>query len=55
MEPLIRLEKLNIRDGVIHYFIYQQDGSKQPMTCRDSQHNRMFVSWVQIHDTPGTK
>lgn len=42
--------KLTIRDGVIHYKIRQQDGSFQPMTCSDSFHNRMFVSWVQKFD-----
>lgn len=42
--------KLDIRDGVIHYRLYQQDGSMQPMTVRDTYSNRLFVSWVQIHD-----
>jgi hypothetical protein len=42
--------KLTIRDGVIHYRIYQQDGSMQPMTAPDTLHNRQIVSWIQIHD-----
>ena len=42
--------KLTIRDGVIHYRIYQQDGSMQPMTASDTLHNRQIVSWIQIHD-----
>jgi hypothetical protein len=42
--------KLDIRDGVIHYRIYQQDGTLQPMTIRDTHSNRLFVSWVQVHD-----
>lgn len=47
---MIDLSKLNIRDGVIHYKIRQQDGSFVPMTVRDSLSMRLFVSWVQIHD-----
>ena len=42
--------KLDIRDGVIYYFLYQQDGSKQPMTAPDTVHNRQCISWMQIHD-----
>lgn len=42
--------RLTIRDGVIHYRLYQQDGSQQPMTCSDTPDHRRFVSWVQIHD-----
>lgn len=52
--PLIDLSKLRIQDGRIHYFLYQQDGSKQPMSCRDTQANRMAVAWMQIHDSPLT-
>lgn len=42
--------KLDIRNNIIYYFIYQQDGSKQLMTLPDTTSNRLFVSWVQIHD-----
>lgn len=42
--------KLDIRDGVIHYRLYQQDGTMQPMTCRDTFDARLFVSWVQKFD-----
>ncbi len=42
--------KLRIVDGVIHYKLYQQDGSMRDMTCPDTLYNRNFVSWVQIHD-----
>jgi hypothetical protein len=42
--------KLNIRDGVIHYRLYQQDGTMVAMTVRDTYSMRLFVSWVQIHD-----
>lgn len=42
--------KLKIAEGVIHYSIYQQDGSLQPMTCQDTLSNRYFVSWVQKFD-----
>ena len=52
--PLVDLTKLKIRDGLIHYFLYQQDGSKQPMTCRDTPANRLNVAWMQIHDSPLT-
>lgn len=38
--------------GKIKYFIYQQDGSKQWMECRDTLSNRLFISWMQIHDAP---
>ena len=49
-------EKLDIRDGAIHYALYQQDGTMQPMTCPDTFHNRQCVAWIKIHDryTPGT-
>lgn len=42
--------RLDIREGVIHYRLYQQDGSLQPMTCKDTFENRLFVSWVQKFD-----
>ena len=42
--------KLDIRDGRIHYRLYQQDGSMQSMDCQDTLSNRQFVSWVQAHD-----
>lgn len=42
--------KLKIRDGAVHYRLYQQDGTMQPMSCADTPSNRLFVSWVQIHD-----
>lgn len=42
--------KLKIVDGVIHYRLYQQDGSMVNMTVRDTYSNRLFVSWVQVHD-----
>jgi hypothetical protein len=42
--------KVKIIDGVIHYRVRQQDGSMQPMTAPDTQHNRQIVSWIQIHD-----
>jgi hypothetical protein len=48
---MIDLSKLDIRDGVIHYKIRQQDGvTFVPMTVRDTPDMRRFVSWVQIHD-----
>ena len=51
--------KLRIRDGVIHYGIYQQDGTMQPMTAPDTMHNRQIVSYIQMVDRnvgyPGAK
>lgn len=47
---IIDLSKLRIENGIIHYRLYQQDGTSQPMTCADTVENRNFVSWVQIHD-----
>ena len=43
--------KLRIESGVIHYFIHGQDGTKVAMTAPDRLDNRLFVSWVQIHDS----
>lgn len=43
--------RLRIKSGRIHYFLYQQDGAKQPMSCRDTASNRLLVSWMQIHDS----
>lgn len=42
--------KLKIKDGKIYYKLYAQDGTFIPMTCEDTYSNRLFVSWVQIHD-----
>jgi hypothetical protein len=42
--------KLKIVDGVIHYKIYQQDGSMVDMTVEDTYSNRLLISWIQIHD-----
>jgi hypothetical protein len=42
--------QLDIRNGVIHYKIRQQDGTFAPMTVKDTTSNRLFVQWVQVHD-----
>ena len=49
--------KVRRTNGRIHYFLYQQNGSKQAMHCADTPSNRIFISWMQIHDAPppGTK
>lgn len=47
---LTDFSKLRISDGLLHYGVYQQDGSMQPMTCADTYQNRLYVSWFQIHD-----
>ncbi|MFO0958248.1 MAG: hypothetical protein U0800_12615 [Isosphaeraceae bacterium] len=44
---LLAKAKLDIRDGRIHYGLYQQDGSMQPMDCPDTHDNRLLVSWIQ--------
>jgi transcriptional regulator of NAD metabolism len=41
---------LDIRDGVIHYGIYGQDGSMIPMKVKDSPDMQRFVRWVRRHD-----
>lgn len=51
--PVYDLSKLRIRDGVIHYRIYRQDGSMQDMTCPDTHANRFVVDWIQSHDRMG--
>lgn len=50
MTALVDISKLDIRGGVIHYKIRQQDGSFVSMTLPDTDHWRRFVAWVQIHD-----
>ncbi len=51
-QDLRNFSKLRILDGRIRYFLYQQDGTKQWMECRDTLSNRLLISWVQIHDAP---
>jgi hypothetical protein len=50
VNELLAKARLDVRDGHIHYRLYQQDGSMQAMSCRDTPSNRLFVSWVQAHD-----
>ena len=42
--------KLNISNGAIHYKMYLQTGDMIDMSLEDTLENRLFVSWVQIHD-----
>jgi hypothetical protein len=42
--------KLDIRAGEIHYHLYRQDGTLQPMTAPDTLDNRYIISWIQCHD-----
>ena len=46
--------KIRIVNGRIHYFLYQQDGTKQAMSAENTLSNRLWVSWAQIHDSPTT-
>ena len=41
---------LDIRDGVIHYRLYAQDGKFIPMTCVDTPDFRRFVEWTRRFD-----
>lgn len=43
--------RLRIEGDVIHYVIHGQDGTRVPMTAPNTIGNRLFVSWVQIHDS----
>lgn len=47
---LVEKAKLQIDGDCIHYRLYQQDGSMQPMTCKNTLENRRLVSWMQHHD-----
>lgn len=51
---LADFSKLSIREGRIFHFVYQQDGSRQEMSCTDTLSSRLFISWLQIHDSPTT-
>ena len=42
--------KLRFGDGTILYKLYAQDGSFIDMSVPDNYSNRLFISWVQIHD-----
>lgn len=46
--------KLRINDGAIEFFLYMQDGSKVPWRVADTFPNRLFVNWLQVHDSPTT-
>lgn len=41
---------LDIRDGHIHYSLYNQEGVLQPCKCADTVSNRLFVVWVRKFD-----
>lgn len=34
----------------LKYKLYQQDGTFQHMTCKDTPSNRKAIKWVRIHD-----
>lgn len=42
--------KLKIANGRIYFGLYQQDGSVCRMEIEDTYQNRLYVSWMQIHD-----
>lgn len=44
--------RLDPATQAIDYFLYRQDGTRQPMRCRDTPSNRLVISWIQIHDAP---
>jgi len=41
---------LDIRDGYIHYALYDQEGRLQPCRCSDNVSNRLFVVWIRKFD-----
>lgn len=41
---------MRIADGVIYYFILQQDDALVEMTVVDTLEMRRFVAWVDFHD-----
>lgn len=47
---LTDFSKLDIRDGAIHFRLYDQAGELQPMVIKDTHQNRLYASWIQIHD-----
>lgn len=42
--------KLDIRNGVIHYKLYRQDGTLQLMETKDTLDNKFIVDWIQQFD-----
>lgn len=42
--------KLRLDGNLIRYKLYAQDRSFIEMTVKDTYSNRLFISWVQIHD-----
>jgi hypothetical protein len=51
MSTLDDQSRLDIRGDRIHYRIYRQDGTMQDMDCVNNLDNRLFVQWVQVHDS----
>lgn len=46
---------LDIRDGKIHYLIYNQENVLVDATCEDSISNRHFVVWLRKFDRKGVQ
>jgi len=42
--------KAELKDGVISAFIYDQEGTLQPLKVKDTLMNRCFIQWLQRHD-----
>lgn len=47
---LTDFSKLTIAGGRLHFKLYRQDGTFQAMAVADTDMNRRYVSWMQIHD-----
>lgn len=41
---------MRVASGVIHYRLYRQDGTMQPMSCSDTDDNRRYVLWMSKFD-----
>lgn len=41
---------LDIRDGVIHYKLHDQEGNLRPATCKHTKMNELFVVWARKYD-----
>lgn len=48
---LVPTRPLDIRDGVIHYQLYDQSDTLVPATCKDTTSNRLFVVWCRKFDS----
>lgn len=43
---------LRIRGDRLYFFTYSQDGTKVPWCVANTNPNRQWVNWLQVHDAP---